>query len=538
VETQQPTVEVDRTSNLLRLLVKIVFVVVAAVLAFVGIWSLGRGGLGALGATFSLVVAIALLVGLYFLMGRVDALHLHPAWISAGIFVLAFVPRLVVALSYRAQPWNDFLTYYTASGWIAKGETTALTNSFFTAYPDQIGIAWFQGMLQRIIGPSPLALQVFYSMVTAAICVVIYLLVRHVDSRAAILAGVIYAIFPPNVIWPTVLTDQHFSTLLCLLAFLSIVKATPQSVRRRIALIVLAGVLLGVGNLIRPEVMPYVGTAAIVLLLWQFTKTARSAKPMTRVAGFAMPVVLVLSYFVPSWAFYGYLHQYGVSSPSSDLRMKFVVGLDFAGGGTYSEAAAPTINAWNAADESQRKQMFDSAIKSALKSPVRLVKLAGSKMLLQYGDPDPALAWSLGFDPNYWDGTQPGGSSSADPAVRLDAHRQAAYTATAVPSSAVMLLLAAYAAWRLRRRISDELILLLVACFAVRVLAYCLIEVQGRYRYFDIPTLTILAALGLGLVVNDARASRLLKDEDDGADPATPLADARSAQDDEQRNDD
>jgi len=529
---------VDRTSNLLRLLVKIVFVIVAAVLAFVGVASLGRGGLGALGATFTLIVAIALLVGLYFLMGRVDAFHLHPAWLSAGVFVLAFIPRLIVALSYRAQPWNDFQTYYMGAFHLYTGQKWILTDPYFVEFPDQIGFIWLQGWLMRIIGTNPLALQILYCVVTSVTCVVIYLIARRIDSRAAILAAVIYALFPANIIWPTVLTNQHVSTLLCLLAFWVVLKALHQPIRRQIALIVLAGVLFGVGNLVRPEVLPYIAAVAVVLLLRQFTKTARTALTPTRIVGFALPVILVVSYFAPSWAFYSYLRQYGVTSSSSDLRYKVVVGLNYAGGGGYTEGDASTIDAWQTGDEATRHDLFVSAITYYLKQPYKLVPLELGKWTSQYSELDPAMSWSMGNAKYYWEGTQPGASSSDIPQIRLFAHRLATYTATTAPFYTVMVLLAAYAAWRYRRRLGEELIMLLVAGFAMRIAAYCLVETGSRYRYMDMPTFAILAALGLGLVVNDVRASRLLKDDDDGADPATPLADARSAQDDEQGNDD
>jgi len=531
-QTEQPAVDVDRTSSLLRLLMKIVFVVVAAVLAFVGVASLGRGGLGALGATFSLIVAVALLVGLYFLMGRVDAFRLHPALISVAVFILAFVPRLIVALSYRAQPFNDFQTYYMGGFHLYTGQKWILTDPFFVEFPDQIGFIWMQGMLMRVIGTNPLALQILYVVVTSITCVVIYLIARHVDSRAAILAAVIYALFPANIIWPTVLTNQHVSTLLCLLAFWVILKALHQPIGRQIALIVLAGVLFGVGNLVRPEVLPYLAAVFAFLLLRQFTKTARSAKPVTRVLGFVLPVVLVVSYLAPSWGFYSYLRQYGVTSSSSDLRYKVVVGLNYAGGGGYTAGAAPTIDAWQTGDEAQRHELFVSAITYYLKQPYKLVPLEAHKLTEQYSGLDSALAWSMGNAKYYWEGTQPGASSSDIPQIRLFASRLATYTATTAPFYTVMLLLAAYAVWRYRRRLSDEIIILLMAGFAMRIAAYCLVETGSRYRYMDIPTFAILAALGLGLVVNDVRASRLLKDEDDGADPATPLASARSAQDD------
>ena len=533
METVQPAPDVDRTSRLLRLLMKVVFAVVAAVLAFVGVASLGRGGLGALGATFSLIVAIALLVGLYFLIGRVDAFHLHPVLISVAVFVLAFVPRLIVALSYRAQPFNDFQTYYMGGFHLYTGQKWILTDPYFVRYPDNIGFIWMQGWLMHIIGTSVLAMQILYVVVTSVTCVVIYLIVRHIDSRAAIIAAVIYALFPANVVWPTVLTNQHVSTLLCLLAFWVVLKALHQPIGRQIALIVLAGVTFGVANLVRPEVPPYVAAVAVILVLRQFTKTARALRPAKRLIGASLVIVLAVSYFAPTWAFYSHLRQYGVTSSSSDLRYKFIVGLDYAGGGGFTDGAAPVIDAYWAADDATRQAMFKSAFTYYLKSPFRLVPFELGKLMSQYSDLDSALVWSMGNAPDYWDGEQPGASSSSDPAVRAAAAQQEAFTLTTAPVYTVMLLLAAYAAWKYRKRLGEELIILLVAGFAVRVFVYAFILNGDRYRYMDMPTFAILAALGLGLLVTDVRTSRLFKDEDDGADPATPLADARSAQDDE-----
>ena len=177
---------------------------------------------------------------------------------GAGLFVLALVPRLWVALAWAGEPVWDGHYYDFGARRIAQGvgysddlasATGQLVWHPWCHYP--VGYSAFLAIFYRLFGSSHAVAAVADALVGAALAVVTWALARHALSRGRARAcGLVVALHPGLVLYAALLMSEPLAALLTLTAFWLAVR--DRDARRGI---VLGALVLGVAALVRPQAL-------------------------------------------------------------------------------------------------------------------------------------------------------------------------------------------------------------------------------------------------------------------------------------------
>ncbi|MFW2336189.1 glycosyltransferase family 39 protein [Ilumatobacter sp.] len=140
------------------------------------------------------------------------------------------------------------------------------------------GIYW-------VFGIEPLWGEIFNAIVGALTVVLLMLLIeRVVDRRAAIVGGVMLAVLPGPILWTDVLVTETLYTAMFVLLFLVLAHASPTW-----PWLVAIGAVIGLGALVRGEALTW-GLLPIVLF-WRELPRLELAR---RIAGIAAVVIVIL----------------------------------------------------------------------------------------------------------------------------------------------------------------------------------------------------------------------------------------------------
>jgi 4-amino-4-deoxy-L-arabinose transferase-like glycosyltransferase len=182
------------------------------------------------------------------------------ALFGAGLFALALVPRLYVALAWAGEPVWDGHYYDFGARRIAQGlgysDDVTMSGTLvwhpWCHYP--VGYSAVLALFYRLLGSGPSIAAVLDSLTGAALAVVTWALARHALSplRARI-AGLIVALHPGLILYSALVMSEPLAALLALTAFWLAVR--DASWRRGLV----------VGALVRPQALlcvPFLGLVA------------------------------------------------------------------------------------------------------------------------------------------------------------------------------------------------------------------------------------------------------------------------------------
>src|SRR5581483_4386827 len=218
-----------------------------------------------------------------------DALAGHPARSAALIFVLALLPRILMALHLpQAVLWPDGARYMLVADHLLAGQGFGSLQDNALSVPTQPVLL---AAVRFLSNNSFLALRIFFAVVGAATCAVGYELARRLfGPMSALLAGVALALYPP-LIYLSALFEypQPFYMLLMALVFLTYLEFTRS---RRISSLLLCGLCLGLSILTVPTVLLFVPLLLGCLLLEQ----------RRRFWAYAPLIVLAIALPVATWS--------------------------------------------------------------------------------------------------------------------------------------------------------------------------------------------------------------------------------------------
>ena len=434
----------------------------------------------ALPSTQPLAVLLGLLAGGSILL--LCLRYLRPVkGFSFVLFALRFALALCFILWLDSQPVQDFNTLYTAAGQLASGSHAYLDNLYFFNWAYQSAFLAYEALVLSLFGPSLLPLQLLNGFYLAMTNVLVYLIARKLTGeRAAMTAGLLYALYPAPLFLAGVLTNQHLSVFLFYAGIYLLVKQRELSPPRALV----AGVLLALGNGMRP-------IGAIPLLaavIWCVLRALRGKCLRELLHG----AWVAVSYFAVGAALTGLIVVSGINPEglgNNQPMWKFVVGLNQDSSGC-----------WNAADYEAFLSLPTREGHTAMSEAVVERLNVGIPKLAGLAWRKSAVMWAANED-LYW------GFGHLDPEE----------TALSFPvtlswnqiqlllgglDKGVYLLAFALALTGLLNRLRKPegcgrtLLLTLLVCGYYAV--HLMVEVQVRYRYFLMPCVFVLGALALG----------------------------------------
>jgi 4-amino-4-deoxy-L-arabinose transferase-like glycosyltransferase len=210
------------------------------------------------------------------------------------VALVALLPRLYVAIAWSREPVWDGHYYHLGAERLAAGlgySEDALVGGHvvwrpWVHYP--VGYSFILSIFYRLLGPALLVAPVLNAMLGAGVAAVVHRLGRFfTTSGRAKVAAALVALHPGLIAYSPLVMTEILATLLLLVAGLSVL-ALPQGIRGYLV----AGVLLGLASLVRPESL----LALPLLLLMSRRPYARSLLHALAALGVAFVVILPWTY--------------------------------------------------------------------------------------------------------------------------------------------------------------------------------------------------------------------------------------------------
>jgi 4-amino-4-deoxy-L-arabinose transferase-like glycosyltransferase len=215
-----------------------------------------------------------------------------------ALFFAALLPRLFVALHWAGEPVWDGHYYDFGARRIAAGfgysddrwEDGIVSWHPWCHYP--VGYSAVLGAVYRVLGTDLRVAAVFDASISAALCVMTWLVAQNaLGPVRGRLAGIIAALHPGLILYSALVMTEPLSALLTLTAFWVATTPAPKHGTRRL---VASALILGLGALVRPQTLLCVPFLALLDPPPSFARLKRLARPTVCVFACALALVPVL----------------------------------------------------------------------------------------------------------------------------------------------------------------------------------------------------------------------------------------------------
>lgn len=391
------------------------------------------------------------------------------------LVLISFISRFIWILVVETPPISDFGLMYYAATQAANGDYGFAQTGYFTTWVYQLGYTMYQAVIISIFGEGTFFIKLFNIFYSVGTAYLIYKIATKLfNPTAGKIAGLTYAIFIPNIVMASVLTNQHLATFLFYLGFYLFIRYWETN--KFIWLVV--GVLLALGDIARPLGSLILLAMGIYLFVEYFLNKKNGMKWRTIKYFSGVLVVYFAVHLAISQLFISLdITEYELSN--RDPLWKFVLGFNHETKGRYSASDAEYVGQFEVGEE--RNEVELELIKERLSNIKELPMLFNEKFKLMWGANDDSIFWSIGHF------SKPDIMQALQKVERL-------FYAFIVFFGAISCL----SLLRSKNPINNSLhlfVLLILGYVAVHLL----IEIQTRYRYFIIPSFVILQSYGMYL---------------------------------------
>ena len=292
---------------------------------------------------------------LFLLMKLVDKIKIKNYLIF--IFSLSLIIRIITIILLKVPVLDDYKTMLDAALSINNNDLSFLNDFYFKTFSYQLGFTIYESILLKIIN-SITFLQVINSLITSLIVVMIYLIGKTISNeKSARVVSLLYLLYPYPLYLNSVLTNQHLSILLVLVAIYLILT------KKELKYYILSGLLLGLANIIRPDGIMII--ISLIIYLLTFIKKKDFKLKLKQLS------ILLITYLIIISSVSTIVNiKYNSNLKNNSPLWKFYVGLNIKNNGMYNEYDQNIFFKSN-----NQKELLMSRIKTDYKKyPVLFVK--------------------------------------------------------------------------------------------------------------------------------------------------------------------
>lgn len=452
--------------------------------------------------TFPMIICIICIIFIATNLAKLDNSLIN----SLIIFFTIFIIRSIIAFKFDHVPFNDFEVYLESAKLLANGNIADVANvAYYKNFPELFGFIIWESILIKIFGYNLIALKIVNCIIAGCIGIIIYFISKKLNKEIGIMASFLYAIYPSQVIMTSVLTNQHLATLLYLLAILIIqYKIIDEfNIGKNLLWGSIVGVLICIGNIIRPIAPP------IMIAIIIFFAINRFKLIKINYIAIAIVFIIPISFFMTGKLYDLTLYKIGLTESigkSSDLRYKFIVGLNKDSNGQYSDKI---MNEFWGADEEHRNDMFKDAINYNIKEPIILFDLIKEKMNVLFGIPDNSYYWLTNKNKEILMFESQNTPHNTNTINNINRYENI-YNSAESSFNSILYFMAALGVLICSKNNKKEWAKLLILILMTYISVYCIIEVQARYRYFLMPFIIIFASYSM-IYINNYAKNKFIK---------------------------
>jgi hypothetical protein len=388
------------------------------------------------------------------------------------LFAVSLIIRLIFIMVANFEQVYDFKTLLEASKMFAKGDYSFNTWYHFHTWGYQTAFVIYQGVLLKLFN-SIFILKLLNVIYSSLIVVIVYKLGLKIskNEKSSRIVSMLYMIFPFYLFLNSVLLNSHLATLLSYIGIFFLLKEEPKYKDY-----LFGGILIALGNLIRPEGIIIVLTVIIYKLI---TLKKENIKKII-----ISLLIFLSSYFILCNGA-SFLVKVSNINPSGlqnkDPLWKFLLGFNYESCGYYVED--------DARFQVSKEIEMNEIKRRALEDPIRTGKLMVCKVdrfWLSSGLEDEMGSFNdksfniLGINIKF--------SRIKDMAIILNKG-----------INIIILTLMLLGLFINRKNIKNEVLFLLIMIL-ITFGIYLFIEIQPRYLYFVHVSVFALATLGINYI--------------------------------------
>lgn len=391
------------------------------------------------------------------------------------LIALSFSIRFIWIGIIPTEPVSDFKIMYDGAVQASKGLFDFSNSTYFTTWPYQLGFTMYQALVVKLFGEGLFILKFVNVIFSVGTCILIYLISTKIFGEAAgRIAGILYAINIPSIFMSSVLTNQYISTFLFTLGFYLI---TCKYKGGSISFAFLAGIILSIGNIMRPIGGVVLIAMVLYVIICEFIeKTKREKVNGIKFVSIALASYYLLFFVLSQSLIIGGVTEYTLKN--RDPLWKFVTGLNYETSGKYSVDDANLVQTLSIGE---RESLEIEIINDRIKDKTELAQLFVKKYSIMWGERDSSTHWSLG------------GLDKADTVNHLQKYERVMFISVIL----IGMISVVYSVFNFPKYRGYILFLLFLLGY---VLIHFIIEIQPRYRFESTPSIIIICSLGFSLL--------------------------------------
>ena len=164
------------------------------------------------------------------------------------LFITSLLIRLVLINVINYSSFDDYKTLIKASWKFANHDYSFANTTYFKMWGYQTGLVIYQGTILKIFG-SEMAIKVINSIVSSLTVLLVYYVSKKLtNEKVAKISSILYMILPISLMMNAMLNNRILSAFLMYIGILFLIKKETT-----IKDYIIAGILISLGNIIRPE---------------------------------------------------------------------------------------------------------------------------------------------------------------------------------------------------------------------------------------------------------------------------------------------
>jgi hypothetical protein len=435
---------------------------------------------------FFYVIPVVIFIIILYMLVRL--IKVKAIYFAIGVFILAFVLKAIIAVCYNTPPISDFGHFYDAALKASNGDFSFSTNRYFSLWAYQTGIVAYYAILIKIFGSGILALKIVNCLFIAGANVIIYLIARKlVSEKYARFIAALYLFYPAPFFLASVLTNQHVSNFFILTGVYIFISKQKIPIRG----IVMSSSLIALGNVMRPQAIVVI-MAIVGSILFQIISNIRdkklNIKLIKTIASFLFIYIIItqgLSFGIK-----------GIGLNDNGLKntfplYKFVLGLNPKTNGTYSQEDASKLTSIREPKIRDKKAI--EIIKLRLSDHKNLAFLILKKQIVMWAGLDSSTEWGFRF--------------LEDTGVNILGRNVTYNLFNAIIQKiekTIYIFIFSMSAFGIllgyKRHKNVDIFTMFTLIILINFVLYSLIEIQPRYRDFQMFFIFIIGAIGIELI--------------------------------------
>ncbi len=380
------------------------------------------------------------------------------------IIIISLIIRILTIILLNIPQVTDYYLINEAAQKFANNDFTFVSDSYFSAWPYQLGFTLYEGLIYKIV-PNIWILKILNIIYSTITVLLIYKISKKFTSeRASRMVSLLYMILPLPLLLNVTLNNHILSGLLILDAITFLIKK-----KTRTSDYVIASILIALANIIRPESIIIVFSLFIFLLIKTKKKTI---KKNTINYLLFIAIYLIINLGTSKLLILTNFNENGLKN--TNPTWKFVLGTNHETCGHYSYEDEVNILG------NQELQL--ETIKQRVNDPTKLLSLATCKI---------NNFWTLSdFDTK-------NETYNDKKILNIDFNtikKQVISTNSVIYLTT--LLMAIIGIIKYKKDMIKNNSILFVIFMIVNLFVFLLIEIQARYTYFNIISIFIISSYG------------------------------------------